>query len=453
MSIPTSVGVSRRVEINAHWFGRLRWVAAVGQLATIAFVVGPLEVAVPVGPLLILVGVTLVTNSLFWWWTTSQPTSPPRAVWHTVLGLLMLLDLVVLTAMLALTGGKTNPFAVFYFVNVALCGVVLPMAWAWGLSALAIVSFAFVTCTHLPIDALHDSDRLLSLSALAKVAGPEVPLAIVGEWVAFATAAVVIVSFTTRLTNEILLSDRDRRRVQKEMARAEKLEALGTLAAGAAHELATPLSTIAVAVSEAHRELERTGSAGTVVEDLELVRREVDRCRTILDRMATESGTPAAGLPERLTVEELLGDVLDELPAEKRVDLEWVGDSQNLELVVPSVALAQAIRAVLQNGIDATNELNPEGRVRILVDRLADTVRMAIADQGPGMPPEVLKRAGEPFFTTKSPGSGMGLGLFLACSVVERLGGSLRLESIPAGGALVTIVLPLAEGPPVEGLS
>ncbi|MEQ8847051.1 ATP-binding protein [Botrimarina sp.] len=441
---------SRRLAINAEWFGRLRWVAAAGQLATIAAVAGPLGVAAPVGPLLLLVGVTLVSNALFSWWKASRAAPPRRETWHAVLGGLMLLDLVVLTTMLALTGGTTNPFVFFFFVNLALSGVVLPARWAWGLSVLAIVAFVLLGVAHQPIDTLRNPARLERLLSLWRVGMWSPPLAVVGAWVAFAACAVVIVNFTTRLTSELRASERLRRRAEKERARSEKLEALGTLAAGAAHELATPLSTIAVAVTETHRELLQSGHDGPAVEDLALVRREIDRCRTILQRMATESGQPAAGLPERLTAEELILDVLEELPQADRVEVVWRNGAAALEIVAPPVALAQAVRAVVKNGLDATDEAGVDAPVTVACDRLANTLRLTISDHGPGMPPEVLERADEPFFTTKAPGAGMGLGLFLARSVVERLGGSLRLESRASGGAAVTIVLPLA-GEPGEG--
>lgn len=432
-------GGSRRLTINAEWFGRLRWVAAAGQLATIAFVSGPLGVAAPVAPLLVLVGVTLISNALFAWWARSRTVPPTPGEWHTVLGGLMLLDLFVLTAMLGLTGGPTNPFVVFYFVNLALSGVVLPATWAWALSGLAIVGFAALSFAHQSLPILRDPARLESLSAQG-----EMPLAVLGGWIAFAACAVVIVNFTTRLTSELRASERLRRRAENERARSEKLEALGTLAAGAAHELATPLSTIAVAVNEAQRELQLAGAEGPITEDLALVRREVDRCRTILDRMATESGQPLAGLPERLTADDLVDDVLLDLPTADRVDLAWTDHAGQLELVAPPIATAQAIRAVVQNGIDATDEIDPTGRISITGDRLANTLRLRIADRGPGMPADVLARASEPFFTTKPPGRGMGLGLFLARTVIERLGGSLRLESPVEGGTVATIVLPLA---------
>ncbi len=432
---------SRRLAINAEWFGRLRWVASIGQLATIAYVAGVLRVETSVAALLVLVGVTMISNLLFFWWTRTREVAPSRGEWHAVLGGLMLLDLVVLTVMLGLTGGPTNPFVVFYFVNLALSGVVLPPVWAWSLSALAIGAFAAISYVHQPVPVLRDPIRLESV---ASNPGP-VPLAVAGAWVAFAASATVIVNFTLRLTSELRESDRARREAVKERAKSEKLEALGTLAAGAAHELATPLSTIAVAANEAHRELQLAGVEGSAAEDLALVRREVDRCRAILDRMSTESGNPIAGAPERLTAEELLGDVVDEIPAASRVEVRWLGGAEELWLHLPSVALAQAIRAVVQNGLDASDEVDPTGRVTIVGDRLAETLRLCITDSGPGMPAEVLARASEPFFTTKAPGRGMGLGLFLARSVIERLGGSLRLESPASGGAAVTLVLPLAD--------
>lgn len=433
-----------RAAINAQWFARLRWVAAAGQLATIAFVSGPLGLDVPVAPLLGLVAVTLASNAFLTWWGSGRRESPTRGEWTGALAGVMLLDLVVLTAMLGLTGGTTNPFVVFYFVNLALSGVVLPGAWAWALSVLAILAFALLSVTHRGLDVLRDPARLESLAALRVGGDASPPVAVVGGGIAFATASIVIVGFTTRLTAELRESQHARRRAEKEAARAEKLEALGTLAAGAAHELGSPLSTIAVAVSEAHRELERSGYAGDAVQDLALVRREVGRCRTILDRMATRTGQPAAGLPERVTAEDLVDEVLADLAAANRIDVEWAAGAASLELVAPVLALAQAIRAVVQNGVDATDLRDPAGRVTVRADRLAQTLRLAVADRGPGMPAEVLARASEPFFTTKTPGRGMGLGLFLARSVVERLGGSLRLESPPGAGALVTIVLPLA---------
>lgn len=436
-----------RLAINAVWLGKLRWVAAIGQLATVGVVAMALGVATPVAPLLWLIGVTLISNSLFSWWAVrARVRATPGGVWVAVLGFLMLLDLVVLTAMLALTGGITNPFVVFYFVNLALSGVVLPARWAWPLSLLAIAAFTLLMYWHEPIPILQEQDRLNSLSAIWESGSDHAPVALYGSWIAFATSALVIVHFATRLTDELQTSNRLRRQAERLRARSEKLEALGTLAAGAAHELSTPLSTIAVVVAEVRRQIERSGiDLPETADDLELVRRELDRCRTILDRMATDSGQAKAGAPELLTAEQVMDETLNELPAGERVETDWTEGSRALTLHAPRTALAQALRALIQNALDATDEVDPTAPVRVRIDRLSDTLRLRIEDRGPGMPGDILERASEPFFTTKAPGSGMGLGLFLARSVVERLGGSLRLESKSGQGTSVIVVLPLAE--------
>lgn len=443
--LPANDDRASRLAINANWFAKLRWVAVVGQLVTISFVSWPLGIETPIQPLLLLIGVTTVSNLFYGWWASRhRKLQTASSTWQLVLASLMILDLIVLTAMLALTGGITNPFVIFYFVNLALSGVVLNARWAWVLSALAVAAFGLLTYGHAPIEELQDPNRLKSLRSLYAV-GEHPPLSVLGAWIAFATAAIVIVNFITRLTSELRTSNRLRRRAEQHRARAEKLEALGTLAAGAAHELATPLSTIAVAAGEVQRDLEQSGQSPEAVADMRLIRSELVRCRTILDRMSTESGQPIAGLPQAMTAEDLVDEILDELPAQDRIDEVWEEESKGLPLFAPRVALAQAIRGVVQNGIDATDEVDPNAHLTLAIDRLAKTLRLTVTDQGPGMPAEILERASEPFFTTKSPGRGMGLGLFLATSVIERLGGSLRLESPASGGTIATIVLPLSD--------
>ena len=443
---PTSADTPR-LAINAEWFAKLRWVAAIGQLAVILFVTGPLGIEAPVGPLLLLVGVTILSNTAFWWWRSRRKNSSGYGLWLIAL---MLLDLMVLTAMLWLTGGPTNPFVVFYFVNLALSGVLLSARGAWLLSVAAIMAFALLTYTHKPIAELQDTKRLESLSVLEET-GSNVPLALMGAWVAFAASAAVIVNFATRLTAEARASDRLRRLAEQQRAQSEKLEALGTLAAGAAHELATPLTTIAIAASETLRDLEHSGVAAESLADLVLIRSELERCRAILNRMSTKAGQATPGSVETFTAKELIDEVLSELTDSSRVDQHWPKiqgeNAKNLSLFAPRTALAQALRAVVQNAIDATDDFT--GRVTVRVDSWESGLRIRIEDQGPGMPPEVLSRASEPFFTTKEPGRGMGLGLFLTRGVVERLGGSFRLESPfqegAVGGTLATIVLPLAK--------
>lgn len=426
-----------RLAINAAWLIKLRWVAVAGQLVTIVIVAAPLGIALPMAPLLAMAALTAATNLAFYAWTRQRRATNgsqlPAYEWHAILGGLMVLDLVVLTAMLMLTGGPTNPFAIFYFVNLALGGVLLPARWAWLLVAMATAAFAMISYVHSPLDALREAARLDSFRQLGRL-----PVASGGMLIAFAACGSVIVSFTTWLTRELRLNQDARFKAEELRARSEKLEALGTLAAGAAHELATPLSTIAVVAKELERDLTDRQLPTDVATDVRLIRTELDRCRAILDRMSTTAGQAAGEAPESFTAAELLREVIDELPDPSRVTTQFKGDAASARLVAPRTALSQAIRAIVKNGFDAA----PGADVHVEA-AAQEMLTLAIRDSGAGMTSEVLARAGEPFFTTKEPGAGMGLGLFLARSVIERLGGALSIDSAEGKGALVEVRLPL----------
>jgi two-component system sensor histidine kinase RegB len=232
---------------------------------------------------------------------------------------------------------------------------------------------------------------------------------------------------------------RIRRALQAERAlawRNERLAALGTLAGGAAHELATPLGTISVVVRELTRQAEGSGAAG--LEDLRLIRAQVERCRTILNQMAAGAGEAAGEAAQPVGVGALIADALRELSPVPAVAIHVHGDAET-PVSVPPRALSRALRGIVKNAQEASA---PDTEVALNVDAGEGSVRIAIEDRGPGMPAEVLARAGEPFFTTKPTGSGMGLGLFLARTVVEKVGGRLAISSHPGRGTTVSVVLP-----------
>lgn len=420
--------------MNGPWLVKLRWVAIVGQLVTISYVHFGLGVELPFEPLMAALIATAATNlSLDWWVRRSLRTglnSPNTA--SIVIASVMTFDLVMLTIMLYLTGGQTNPFLVFYFVNLALAGVLLEPRLAWLLEVAACGGMALLFWHHRSIPVLTDPARLTSVASQQ-----ELPLASVGEFVAVVAGSGVIVAFMTRLTSELRASQRAQRHAEEQRARAEKLEALGTLAAGAAHELATPLSTIAVVATEVERELAGRDLPEGIAADLALVRRELERCRSILNRMSLDAGQWIGEALTEMSLADFVDVIVDELASDERVHIDLGDDAEEILLRVPRVALAQALRGLVQNGLDASDH-----EVTITSERLHAGVRLTFTDRGPGMPPDVLSRAGEPFFTTKQPGQGMGLGLFLARSVVERLDGKLIIESKPNVGTQAIVELP-----------
>jgi len=253
----------------------------------------------------------------------------------------------------------------------------------------------------------------------------------------------------SRLTDEIRKQEIDLRNAQQRQLSAEKLEALGTLAAGAAHELATPLSTIAVVAGEVEVMIQKTDlgpgpQAQELVEDIRLIRSELNRCRKILDTMAVDSGQAIGELHRKIPLQQFWEEIVDGISHSERVEFAAFDQTQQAMLDIPVIGLTHAMRGLIQNGVDASSD---QQSVKVNVKRPSkgDLV-WTIVDRGSGMAPEVLDRINEPFFTTKDPGKGMGLGVFLAQNIIERVGGTIHFRSRIGEGTRVVVTLPVEAG-------
>lgn len=427
----------------ASWFFQLRWVAVAGQFLTILAVRYGLNVEIPFNTLLTIIIVTALTNLALALWHFQRGDHFPipgwTMTWRSVLGVVMAVDLLILTLLLYYCGGPSNPFSIFYLVNLCLAGVILSSQWAWGLEFLAVICFFYLLFDHVPLSILETETLQPTLRK-----GGTLTTAQAGLFVAFDTCSLVIVYFTTMVTGRLRDREQELRRVEQERARGEKLEALGTLAAGAAHELASPLSTIAIIATELSREAEQADAPEMIREDIRLIRSEVDRCRKILDQMSADAGHASWEQTEHLLIEELYDEIQDGLKQIERVDFVIEESAKNIEMMAPARLLAQALRGLIKNGLEATPlEKHVSCRARSAnTGKGKFSCELVIEDQGEGISEEILQRIGEPFFTTKPVGRGMGLGFFLARSVVERLNGSLNLKSHENVGTQVTIRLP-----------
>jgi two-component system sensor histidine kinase RegB len=315
--------------------------------------------------------------------------------------------------------------------------MLLPSRWAWSLNGLVVFGVAVLIWDHWAVAELLRFERLQSVRDSGQVT-----MAHRGLFIAFATCASVVVYFTARLSSELRRRERELLRAEQRRARSEKLEALGTLAAGAAHELATPLSTIAVVVREVERELAGRDLPATVRDDIGVIRSELDRCRAILNRMATDAGQATGEPVLHVTAATLLEHTVVSLGHAGAVVAAFRSGASDKTVYVPVQALTQALRGIVRNALDASGDGPP---VQVMADVGASSLVITVQDAGEGMSPDVLQRAGEPFFTTKEPGQGMGLGLFLARSVIERLGGWLDIHSACGQGTTVTVTLPLSD--------
>ncbi len=420
--------------INLSWLLKLRWGAIVGQAVTIAAVRLGMKVALPLGWLTLIVAVEAGSNLAVWLWARRRDRIGEATV-AAVLGL----DVLLLTGLLYFTGGPFNPFSFLYLVHIALAAVVLQPRWTWPLVGLAALCFGALFYDHvgLSLDGNDGGGQHMH----------HMRTHLEGMWVAFAVAAVFIVTFVQRVSRALARREQELAEAHAVTARHEKLAALATLAAGAAHELSTPLSSIAVAAKELERTLELRAPGDETAADARLIRQEVARCREILAQLAADAGHSAGEPIARTAVADLVAMAAAGLPRTPPVVVRASPTAGSVELTLPVRAVSAALRAVLKNGQQASG---PTSAVELTADRVDGCLRFTVKDAGPGMSPDVLARAGEPFFTTKPPAAGMGLGLFLARTVLERLGGRLLLDSASGRGTTASLFIPV-DGVPRTG--
>lgn len=410
--------------ISLTWLLRLRWITAVAQTAAILVAERLLPEELHAAPLLALVAFGALSNVAL-----MLRLRKPEPVRPALPGLVLGLDVLLLTGLLYGSGGAANPFTAIYLVHITLAAVVMRGLWAWALGLLSISGFGLLFFYNVHVHALAHMDH----------GGGGLSLHLVGMWVAFAITAALIAAFVGLVTEALRQRDEELAALRDLTARQSRLAALTTLAAGVAHELGTPLGTIAVAAKELQRTAEALGGQGSeITQDATLIREEVARCRRILDQMADPSGTTLGEAFQSLVWSDLEAELTEGLAPEDQSRLVFQWPSAGCG-PMPRRGLVRALRAVLSNALEATPR---PGSVRILAQELAGTWRLEVEDHGTGMAPEVLARVGEPFFSTKPTGSGMGLGLFLARTFAEQLGGELRVESVLGHGTRVQVSWP-----------
>jgi len=417
--------VATAPKIGLAWLVRLRWLAIAGQLAIVALAALMLRVSLPLPLIAALISITALSNlALTAWLRKSDPSA------YALAGVL-LLDVLTLTGLLMSADGASNPFSVFYLVHVALAALLLAPRPAWLVAALTSLAFGslFVLPSH-TIDphAMHMHHGASSMH-------------LQGMWLAYSLAAGFVVHFVSRVANALQAREHELFELQRSAVRHEKLASLSTLAAGAAHELGTPLATIALVAKELERGLEAGRGADDLVPDARLIRQEVERCREILQQMAARAGEGAGEMLAAISVQGVERD-LSEALGSHAVQLAFEREGELSELVAPKRLLVQVLANLVRNAFDAQAELGKTEPVRLVTRLESKQAAFEIFDRGPGIPTDAKNRVGEPFFTTKAPGRGLGLGVFLARAFAEKMGGDLTLAERPGGGTVARLTVP-----------
>ncbi len=422
----------------------LRAIAIAAQGAAMALAWLALDMWLPWIPLLATVGM-LAALCLLSWLRLRRNRPVTNAELFVQLGA----DVLALAVLLYFSGGSTNPFISLFLLPLVIAAATLPRRYTWGMAGLTTLCYTLLMKYYVPLPGtaasepagmpdtppMHEMHGMAHGMGSAHGIGSASPdnifnLHVTGMWLGFVLSAAIIAFFVVRMAEAVRKRDESLAKAREETLRNERIVALGTLAAGAAHELGTPLSTMAVVIGELGHEANLPGEWR---ESLALLDGQVRHCRRILDKMLDDSQAgahPALG--------QFLADTLEEWrllrPATEcgyQAD-----DLRRVELASFDPSLRAALLNLLNNAADASPE-----RIEVSARCRGQELVLTIDDHGPGLTPEAAARAGSAFFTTKR--DGHGLGLFLANATLERMGSRVRLFNREGGGATTEVTLPI----------
>ena len=409
---------------------RLRWLAVLGQAVSVLFVWLGLGFPLPVVPCLFVISCSGALNLVFELRRgQSLRLTPPLAM------ALLVFDVVQLAALLFLTGGAENPFMMLMVGPVVISATTLPARYTAALAMLALLLAGVLALVSFPLP-WYETELLILPNIL-----------VAGNWIALAATLGFVGVYSWRVAEESRDLAGALAATELALEREQHLSALDGLAAAAAHELGTPLATIALTA----KELERALPEGIEREDAALIREQAGRCRDILQQLTSLSSQDAQ--LSRLSVRALVDEVAD--PHREFgvfIKIEARGDGPE-PVMRRNAGVLHGLGNLVENAVDFARE-----QVRIVIRWNRSSVRIDIEDDGPGFPAELIDKIGEPYISrregveggeegSEGSGGGLGLGLFIAKTLLERSGAKFAIapDSFEGTGARITVTWPRQE--------
>jgi two-component system sensor histidine kinase RegB len=425
--MPFNITTGRpRRHVRLDTLVRLRWLAAIGQTTAVLVVSLALDFDFPFWSCLVIITLSVLLNlTLRLRFHSTQWLEPRLTAW------LLGFDIAQLGALLFLTGGLHNPFAFLFLGPVLIGATALPPRYTIALGAFAVFCATVLVFAHYPLP--WDSDDPLLVP----------PIFLVGEWVSILLAIGFIGVYASQITEESRQLSDALAATELALVREHHLSQLDGLAAAAAHELGTPMSTIAVIAKELERAIPPDAPHG---DDVRLLRDQAMRCREILAKLTELS---AADQPfDRTPLTALIEEVV---APHRNFGIAIDVTTPAVRSVEPSgprnPAILYGLGNIVENAVDFARET-----VKIDTNWSDDEVHVVISDDGPGFAPEILSRIGEPYVSSRRrkpetgdiEESGLGLGFFIAKTLLERSGATIayRNKSGALHGAEITVRWP-----------
>lgn len=404
--------------------GRLIWMRAIAlsfEALAIAAALW-LEVHLPVEPVLVVMALLGAFNMWSWW--RIQKTEP---VSDGGLFFQLFIDIAALSALLYLTGGATNPFVSLYLPALAVAAAILPWRLALILAIVSLAAYSVLMSSYIPLSVM-DHETAMSYH-------------LVGMWANFALSAGLITWFVGRRSRLLREKDSQLAMAREQQLKNEQMIALGTQAASAAHEMGTPLSTIALIAGDLKHDFGCNAELAAYREDIAIIETQIALCKASLDHMAGTAGGEAASPDTPVVLESWLAQFIENwrlrCPAVKLKLSAAANDVQ----VRNARDVGRILLILLDNAAHAASGACTPVSVRLSAD--ADAAIVRIEDHGPGISPELLKRLGSEQVASSS--GGQGIGLMLAFVTARQIGARITLSSEPGAGTTATVTIPLHE--------
>lgn len=405
----------------------IRLFALGGQIAAIGYAQFRLHLPMEYS-LLWFVMLALVWLAAFSWHQSGQQ----KVVSEPAYGMNLGMEIIGFSILIYLSGGATNPFVFYYLVPLSIGVATLGKRNAWALSGLCIGIYTLLLFQYRPL-ALFDMSHGTTVSWRS----PH----ILGMWMNFVVSALLITYFVSRMADQIRSQERELATRDQQQREDEHLLAMGTFAAGTAHELGTPLSSLAIILQDLSQQI---GLDDEQKSELEIACGEVDRCKTILQRLVSAAHSAQNSGRWRSGVSELLNQLCDQtknLFPNAEIDLKIEASAGGLS-VESDTALQQSLLNLVSNAFESSQSAG-SSKIHISARPSADSgLIISIRDFGAGVSGEVLSKLGKLLVSNKA--EGLGMGYFLANASINRIGGKLSIRNLEDGGAETLVELPLA---------
>lgn len=420
----------------------LRWSLLATQLVLMLLAPLVFGVQLPVLPLLSVMGLHALFNLVTGWRVRRN-----RPVQHIEITVQLLVDLSALSALLYFTGGATNPFVSFYLPALAIAAAMLPLTHVVGLTLYALAAYSMMLGNYIPLKLANQADA--------------VAYHLAGMWIDFVASSAMIAGFTARLSAALRESESQLTEARERLMREQRIEALMSQGASVAHEMGTPLSTVAVITGELQHDAKQPDSPlGPYREDLRAIEQQLELCRAALARLQRKPNDGASEplgqwLPEFTQTWQLRHPDIrlhtEMSPTAQAVALDAVNVGQILTILLDNAARSQqhAGRDLVPLLLTAKIDANPD----VLRD-MPPQIVLSIVDTGLGLPEDLRTSLGRTPVPSRH--GGHGIGLYLASTTARRLGGTVVLRPNPPQGAIAELRLPVGgpkehSAPPIIG--